>query len=108
MSVSGVNGINGAGSVQNTEKVDRREIEVASKLVTAGLISSVQDFLNMSESQKHLKIEEYNKTHPNDPIGHKGTRGEVNPQESKNTESTQGSTMSKFMNDIDWKKIKLE
>lgn len=96
------------GKIQGATRQDQREMEVAQKLVSAGIISSVQEFLNTPEALKHLKIEEYNKSHPNDPIGNKGARGEINRQETKSTEDSKGTEMSKFMKDIDWKKLKLQ
>ena len=107
MSLSGINSVN--GNHQHGERVDQRELEVAKKLVAAGIISSVQEFQNLTEAQKQAKVQEYNKSHPNSPIGEKSPE-QIQPSDNTNkgSDSGHGSEMSKFFNDVDWKKIKLE
>ena len=109
MSVNGVNGVNGSQPSNGANRLDYKELEVARKLVAAGLISSVQEFQNLSEAEKQEKVQAYNKTHPNDPIEDKKTSQAVNkPEKSQQSGNGQGSEMTKFINDVDWKKVKLQ
>ena len=112
MSINSINGINSANSLQYGGRIDQKELEVAKKLTNAGLVSSVQEFMQLSESQKAEKIEQYNKTHPNDPIEHKGARGEVQPPQqqsgSEGIQYPQGSEMDEFQKYLKGKKIKLQ
>jgi len=111
MSLNGVNGINNANQLQKSGRIDQKELEVAKKLTNAGLVSSVQEFLQLSDAQKAEKVEEYNKTHPNDPIEHKGARGEVQPPQQSGAEGVQypqGSEMDEFQKYLKGKKIKLQ
>ena len=111
MSVNGVNGVNNANQLQYGGRIDQKELEVAKKLTNAGIVSSVQEFLQLSDSEKAEKVEEYNKTHPNDPIENKGARGEAQPPVPNGAEATQyppGSEMDEFQKYLKGNKIKLQ
>ena len=109
MSIDAINGVNSANQVQQNQRIDEKELEVAKKLTNAGIVNSVQEFMQLSETEKKAKVEEYNKTHPNDPIGDKNKRDNAAlPPEAQTTQQAQGSVMNQFMNDVDWKKIKLQ
>ena len=71
-----------------------KDAEIAKKL---GL--SVQQFQQLPETEKKAKVEAYNQAHPNDKIEDK----QYIP-----VPQVQGSSMNSFMNDIDWKKLRLE
>jgi len=109
MSINAVNGVNGGNQVQPYQRVDNKELEVANKLVNAGIVNSVQEFMQLSETEKKAKVEEYNKTHPNDPIGDKNKRDNaLLPPEAQTTQQTQGSELDKFRRDVNWKNVKLQ
>ena len=108
MSIDRINGINGAQHNPNL-RIDQKELDVARKLVNAGIVHSVQEFMQLSDTEKQKKVEEYNKTHPNEPIGEKNKREtQVQPPESHTVQQPYGSVMNQFMNDVNWKKIKLQ
>ncbi len=109
MGIDSLNGVNGVNQAAKTQKPDKEELEVAQKLIAAGVINSVQEFMQLSETEKQTKVEEYNKTHPNNPIADKNKRDNaVLPPEAQTTQQAQGTVMNQFMNDVDWKKIKLQ
>jgi len=100
-------GLNGVNQINQNQRVDEKELQVA-KILDAAKVCSIEEFLKMTDEQKKQKVEEYNRTHPNNPIADKDKRDNaVLPPDALTTQQTQGSIMNKFMNDVDWKKIKL-
>ena len=90
-------------------RIDYKELEVARKLVSAGIVSTVQEFMNLSEDKKCEKVHEYNKLNPTNPIEDKGAAQNVNSTvNSTQANVDRGSEMNKFLDDIDWKKLKLQ
>ena len=110
MGINGINSVNSAFQIQQVSRIDQKELEAAKKLTNAGLVSSPQEYLKLSESQKVEKIEQYNKIHPNDPIQNKGARGEVQPAVNNydGVQYPKGSEMDEFQKFLKNKKIRLE
>ena len=75
------------------KKEDKKEAQVARKL---GM--SVKEFSSLSETEKMMKVREYNNKHPNDKIEDKGMPP-IQPQ---------GAEMENFHNSVNWDNVKLE
>ena len=107
MSINSINGVNGTNQLNRTQRVDQKELDVAQKLADAR-ICTVQEFLSLDENGKKAKVEEYNKTHPDDPIADKNKQNNATlPPEALTVQDAYGSELKKFFNDVDLKKLKL-